>query len=64
MRFFLLSAFLAALASAQVPIPSRYDGFARGDPAAPLLWEIFGDLLCPGMPCPALLSCVASLLIV
>ncbi|KJE93977.1 hypothetical protein CAOG_04686 [Capsaspora owczarzaki ATCC 30864] len=40
---------LAAAVSAQVPIPSRPDGFAyaNGSPAAPLQIDLFVDLLCP-----------------
>jgi hypothetical protein len=30
----------------QIPIPSRYDGYAQGSPASPILFEMVGDLLC------------------
>jgi hypothetical protein len=30
----------------QIPIPSRYDGYAQGSSASPILFEMVGDLLC------------------
>lgn len=43
----LLALGLAAVASAQYPIPPRYDGYAKGDPSAPIFLEGFLDLMCP-----------------
>jgi protein-disulfide isomerase len=46
--FVLLAAVLAGFVSAQVPIPSRPDGYGVGGPAdAHVVIEMFLDLLCP-----------------
>jgi len=39
--------FVCQLATAQIPIPNRYDGFSQGSPSSPILFEAFFDLLCP-----------------
>jgi hypothetical protein len=45
---FVVFVVLCAIASAQIPIPRRYDGFYQGNADAPILLEAFIDFLCPG----------------
>jgi len=42
-----LALVFAVVVCAQIPIPKRYDGFAQGSQSAPILFEVFFDLLCP-----------------
>ncbi|KAJ6249095.1 hypothetical protein M0813_01694 [Anaeramoeba flamelloides] len=46
LSFFLISFCLIFLISCDL-IPSRYPGKRQGDPAAPIMIEMHGDLLCP-----------------
>lgn len=39
---------LGASVFTQVPIPSRYDGFVIGEPSAPVVLEVYFDLVCSG----------------
>jgi len=36
-----------ACCAAQLPIPARYDGYSVGNPSAPVVIEMHGDILCP-----------------
>lgn len=39
--------FALSIALAQIPVPSTYPGFSLGSPSAPVVIEMFYDILCP-----------------
>jgi len=38
---------LLAISFADLPLPKRYDGYKKGSPSAPILFEMYGDYQCP-----------------